>query len=54
LASLGNESFEKPLKIKMPDVVVNTRVARWFVFKSKTPILVIFGVPWNGKCHNIL
>jgi hypothetical protein len=26
-----------------------TRVARWFVFKPKVPILVKFGGPWNGK-----
>jgi hypothetical protein len=26
------------------------RVARWFVFKPKNPILVNFGGPWNGKC----
>jgi hypothetical protein len=30
------------------------RVARWFVFKPKIPIWVIFGGPWNGKCWYIL
>jgi hypothetical protein len=26
------------------------RVARWFVFKPKIPILVKYGGPWNIKC----
>jgi hypothetical protein len=30
------------------------RVARWFVFKPKIPILVKFGGPWNIKCCDIL
>jgi hypothetical protein len=30
-----------------------TRVARWFVFKPKIPILVKFGGPWNRKCSYI-
>jgi hypothetical protein len=29
------------------------RVARWFGFKPKIPILVKFGGPCNGKCFNI-
>jgi hypothetical protein len=31
-----------------------SRVARWFVFKQKIPILVKFGGPWNGNCCYIL
>jgi hypothetical protein len=31
-----------------------SRVARWFVFKPKIPILVKFGGPWNKKCSYIL
>jgi hypothetical protein len=27
-----------------------SRVARWFIFKSKIQLWVIFGGPWNGKC----
>jgi hypothetical protein len=34
--------------------VVNSRVARWFVFKQKISILVQFEGPWNGKYYNIL
>jgi hypothetical protein len=32
------------------------RVARWFAFKPKIPILVKFGGPWNRKCfyNNLL
>jgi hypothetical protein len=30
------------------------RVARWFVFEPKIPILVKFGGPWNRKCCYIL
>jgi hypothetical protein len=26
------------------------RVARWYIFISKIPIKVYFGVPWNRKC----
>jgi hypothetical protein len=33
---------------------VLTRVARWFVFKSKIPILVRFGGSWIRKCCYIL
>jgi hypothetical protein len=29
-------------------------VARWFIFKPKIPIWVIFGGPWTGKCLYIL
>jgi hypothetical protein len=37
------------------DVVgILARVARWFVFKPKIPILVKFGGPWNEKCCYIL
>jgi hypothetical protein len=31
----------------MLTLVVAIRVARWFVFKPKIPILVKFGGPWN-------
>jgi hypothetical protein len=33
---------------------MHNRVARWFVFKPKIPILVKFGGPWNRKCGYIL
>jgi hypothetical protein len=33
---------------------IETRVARWFVFKPKIPILVKFGGPWSGQCCYIL
>jgi hypothetical protein len=32
----------------------NIRVARWFVFKPKIPILVNFEGLWNGECWNVL
>jgi hypothetical protein len=32
---------------------LHCRVARWFIFKPKIPILVNFGGPWNGKCWYI-
>jgi hypothetical protein len=35
-------------------VALQTRVARWFVFKPKIPIWVKFGGPWNGKGWYIL
>jgi hypothetical protein len=35
-------------------VVVQNRVARWQIFKTKIPILVNFGGPWNGNGWNIL
>jgi hypothetical protein len=31
-------------------LMAESRVARWFVFKPLSPILVKFGGPWNGKC----
>jgi hypothetical protein len=30
-------------------IVLQFRVARWFVFKPKIPILVKFGGPWSEK-----
>jgi hypothetical protein len=39
--------WKQKLKFKLRPV--QTRVARWFVFKAKIPILVNFGGPWNGK-----
>jgi hypothetical protein len=39
--------------VSRPDPL-SDRVARWFLFKPKIPILVNFGGPWNAKCWNIL
>jgi hypothetical protein len=33
---------------------LGNRVAIWFVFKPKIPILVKFKGPWNKKCCYIL
>jgi hypothetical protein len=30
--------------------IIVVSVARWFIFKPKIPIWVIFVEPWNGKC----
>jgi hypothetical protein len=35
-------------------VLLFSRVARWYIFKPKIPILVHFGGPWNRKgCYII-
>jgi hypothetical protein len=33
---------------------VSTRVARWYIFKSKIPIWVNIGRSFHGRCCNIL
>jgi hypothetical protein len=33
---------------------IESRVARWFIFKPKLQIWVNFGGPWNGKYWHIL
>jgi hypothetical protein len=35
-------------------LILQSRVARWFIFKPKIPIWVNFGGPWNGKGWYIL
>jgi hypothetical protein len=41
--------FSKEL-IGFSTELTGARVARWFIFKPKTPIWVHFGGSWNGKC----
>jgi hypothetical protein len=38
----------------IPKCCEHGRVARWYSFKRKITIWVNFGLPWNGKCWNIL
>jgi hypothetical protein len=41
------------LILKLPDLV-HSRVARWYIFRTKIPIWAYFRRPWNGKGWNSL
>jgi hypothetical protein len=41
-------------QISCEKVCFSSRVARWYIFKPKISIWVIFGGPWNGKGWYIL
>jgi hypothetical protein len=43
--------FVLPISISSNASLLSNRVARWFVFKPKIPILVKLGGPWNGKLY---
>jgi hypothetical protein len=52
----GLQAFHECASLPTPTLALplKARVARWFVFKPKIPILVKFGGPWNEKCCYIL
>jgi hypothetical protein len=47
------DGFEKEFFL-VSEKSLQTRVARWFIFKPKIQIWIYFGGPWNVKCWYIL
>jgi hypothetical protein len=49
-----HDRYQRARSKLWPDLGMDTRVARWFVFKPKILLWVNFGGPLNGKCWYIL